>query len=100
METMGIRAKDAKGRHTTTYRQMFTLSSGVTIIDTPGMRELGLGDVAEGLNETFEDIVKLAKQCKFRNCKHMSEPGCAVKRAISEGKLDEKRLKNYRKLLR
>jgi len=100
METMGIRAKDAKGRHTTTYRQMFTLSSGVTIIDTPGMRELGLGDAAEGLNETFEDIVKLAKQCKFRNCKHMTEPGCAVRRAISEGKLDEKRLKNYRKLLR
>ena len=100
METMGIREKDSKGRHTTTYRQLFTLPSGVTIIDTPGMRELGLGEVAEGLEETFEDIISLARTCKFRNCKHMTEPGCAIRRAISEGKLDEKRLKNYRKLKR
>lgn len=98
METMEIREKDSKGRHTTTYRQMFTHESGVTIIDTPGMRELGLGDVAEGLDEIFEDIITLAAKCRYRNCKHMTEPGCAVRRAISEGKLDEKRLKNYRKL--
>lgn len=100
METNGIREKDSKGRHTTTYRQMFTLESGVTIIDTPGMRELGMSNVTEGLEETFMDVMELARKCRFHNCKHMSEPGCAVKKAVEEGKLSEKRLKQYMRLQR
>ena len=98
METQGVREKDSKGRHTTTYRQMFRLESGVTIIDTPGMRELGMSNVEEGLEETFADIIELAGMCRFHNCKHISEPGCAVKKAIEEGKLSEKRLKQFIRL--
>lgn len=98
METSGIRQKDSKGRHTTTYRQMFLLDSGVTIIDTPGMRELGMGEIEEGLEETFTDIIELAGMCRFHDCKHITEPGCAVKKAIEEGSLSEKRLKQFMRL--
>ena len=98
MKTNDIREKDSKGRHTTTYRQMFTLESGVTIIDTPGMRELGMSNVQEGLEETFSDIVELSKFCKFSNCRHNSEPGCAVKKAIEDGNLSGKRLKLFMRL--
>lgn len=98
MATSGIREKDAKGRHTTTYRQLFTLASGVTIIDTPGMRELGMGDMKEGLEETFTDIMELAGMCRFHDCRHLSEPGCAVKQAVAEGKLSEKRLQQFIRL--
>lgn len=98
MNTKSIREKDSKGRHTTTYRQMFVLKSGVTIIDTPGMRELGMVEVTDGLQETFSDIIDLSSQCKFRNCTHHSEPGCAVKEAIKSGTLSEDRLKLYENL--
>lgn len=98
METKGIREYDSKGRHTTTYRQMFTLPSGVTIIDTPGMRELGISNSEEGIEETFADIRRLASECKFNNCRHISEPGCAVKKAVEEGLISAKRLKQYIRL--
>lgn len=98
METKAIREDDSKGRHTTTYRQMFVLDSGVTIIDTPGMREIGMSNMTKGLEETFDDIISLAEGCKFSDCKHDREPGCAVKKAIEDGVLSEKRLKLYQRL--
>lgn len=97
-DTKAVREDDSKGRHTTTYRQMFVLESGVTIIDTPGMREIGISDTTKGLEETFDDIIQLSKNCKFSNCKHKTEPGCAVKKAIDDGILTEKRLKLYQRL--
>ena len=98
MATRAIREDDSKGRHTTTYRQMFVLESGVTIIDTPGMREIGLSNVSKGIEETFDDIISLAERCKFSDCKHDKEPGCAVKKAILDGCLSEKRFKLYQRL--
>lgn len=98
MDTKAIRESDSKGRHTTTYRQMFVLESGVTIIDTPGMREIDISDATRGLEETFDDITELSMNCKFGNCKHKAEPGCAVKKAVEEGILTEKRLKLYHRL--
>ncbi|MDR0898292.1 MAG: ribosome small subunit-dependent GTPase A [Oscillospiraceae bacterium] len=100
MFTAAIREDDARGRHTTTHRQLVTLPGGLSIIDTPGMRALGLWDAEEGLSQAFEDIEALAAGCRFRDCKHQAEPGCAVKRAIDEGALDAKRLVNYQKLAR
>ncbi|MFD1671555.1 ribosome small subunit-dependent GTPase A [Agrilactobacillus yilanensis] len=96
LETKEIRQDDDKGRHTTTHRQLLPLANGGVVIDTPGMRELQIyvGD----LSKTFEDIDSLAQQCKFRDCTHQSEPGCAVKAAIVDGTLSEERLKSYRKL--
>lgn len=95
MKTKNVREKDAKGRHTTTHRQTFVLDTGVTVVDTPGMREFGMNDVQEGLDETFADVVDLISRCRFGNCKHISEPGCAVKEAIQNGLLSEERLKVY-----
>lgn len=93
----GLR-NDDKGRHTTTHRQLMLLPSGGVVIDTPGMRELQLdaGDLAT----TFQDIELLAKSCKFNDCSHTREPGCAITDAIAIGQIDESRLKNYRKLQR
>jgi ribosome biogenesis GTPase len=86
-----------RGRHTTTTRQMLLLPSGGIVIDTPGIRELQLaGDPASA----FEDIESLAAGCKFRNCTHTAEPGCAVQEAVKSGKLPQERLNNYRKLLK
>jgi len=98
MATGDIREDDGKGRHTTTYRQMITLESGVQIIDTPGMRELGMWDVTEGIADAFADVEEWAAMCRFRDCRHAKEPGCAVRAAIARGELDEKRLENYHKL--
>lgn len=98
MKTGGIREKDAKGRHTTTYRNMIELPSGVIVIDTPGMREIGLCDVDEGLDNTFEDITELAAKCHFRDCTHTNEPRCAVKQAIENGSLSQERFELYRSL--
>lgn len=98
MKTGGIREKDAKGRHTTTYRNMIELPSGVIVIDTPGMREIGLCDVDEGLDDTFGDITELAMKCRFRNCTHTNEPRCAVKQAIENGSLSQERFELYRSL--
>ena len=96
MKTAAIREDDGEGRHTTTHRQLIDLGGGVTIIDTPGMREIGLAGVDGGLEETFADILELEAQCKFGNCRHDTEPGCAIKAALNDGRLDPKRLELYR----
>lgn len=98
--TGGIREDDAKGRHTTTSRQMFMLPAGAWIIDTPGMREINIGASEEGVREVFADIETLAAGCRFRDCAHERESGCAVRQALATGELDERRLRNYRKLQR
>ena len=98
MDTSGIREVDSKGRHTTTHRELIMLQNGAIIIDTPGMRELGMWDVSEGLGDAFSDIEELAEKCRFRDCRHESEPGCAVRRAIESGELSESRFENYKKL--
>ncbi len=95
MKTAEIREADAKGRHTTTYRRLIELDNGVTLIDTPGMRELGMMHASEGIDDMFSDIKELETQCRFRDCKHNTEPGCAVKRAIAEGTLSEERYALY-----
>jgi ribosome biogenesis GTPase len=95
-----IREDDSKGRHTTTHRQLIMLNSGVMIIDTPGMRELGVCAVDEGLGETFSDVEELFTKCKFSNCTHRSEPGCAVLEALQNGTLTQSRWDNYIKLKR
>ena len=93
--TNGLR-NDDKGRHTTTHRELLALPQGGVVIDTPGMRELQL--VTGDMNKSFADIEELASMCKFSDCKHQSEPGCAVKKAIEEGILEEGRLESYRKI--
>ena len=93
-----IREDDSKGRHTTTHRQLLRLSSGVMIIDTPGMRELGMWGVTEGLEEAFSDVEKYLGKCRFRDCRHESEPGCAIRQAIEAGELDAARWESYRNL--
>lgn len=98
MKTSSIREDDSKGRHTTTHRQLMELPSGAVIIDTPGMREIGMFDVDEGIDETFDDIKELECRCKFSDCKHDTEPGCAVKRAIENGSLSLERLSLYQNL--
>lgn len=95
-----IREKDSRGRHVTTERELIMLEKGGLIIDNPGMRELQLWDAREGMLDLFSDIIKLETQCKFSDCFHESEPGCAVKRAINDGSLSKNRLESYRKLLR
>ncbi|EMA6343148.1 ribosome small subunit-dependent GTPase A [Bacillus cytotoxicus] len=95
-----IRKEDSKGRHTTTHRELFQLPSGGLVIDTPGMRELQLWEGSESVHVTFSDVEEIAQGCRFRNCKHETEPGCAVQRAIDEGFIHEERLRNYKKLQR
>ncbi len=98
MDVNGIREDDSKGRHTTTHRELIMLRNGVMIIDTPGMRELGMWDVTEGLDDAFSDVEKLAQMCRFRNCRHENEPGCAVRRAIENGELRASRFESYQKI--
>ncbi len=93
-----IRQEDGRGRHTTTHRQLVMLKSGAMIIDTPGMRELGMWDVSEGLGEAFSDVEALLGRCRFRNCRHRTEPGCAIKEAIENGALSPGRWERYQKL--
>jgi ribosome biogenesis GTPase / thiamine phosphate phosphatase len=89
-----------RGKHTTTHRQLIPLPSGALIIDTPGMRELQPWSGAEGLPETFTDVTDRVVQCRFRNCQHEQEPGCAIQQALADGELDPKRFLNYQKLQR
>jgi ribosome biogenesis GTPase len=96
--TQGIREDDDKGRHTTTGRALHRLPAGGWLLDTPGMRELQLADVRAGLDEVFTGIVALARNCRFSDCRHESEPGCAVRTAIESGALDAGRVKRWRKL--
>jgi ribosome biogenesis GTPase len=93
----GIREDDARGRHTTTHRELFLLTDGALIMDTPGMRELQLWDAQEGWQQTFSDIEELAAQCRYRDCQHESDQGCAIIQALNNGNLDPKRYANYRK---
>lgn len=95
MEVNGIRESDAMGRHTTTYRQLLVLDNGVTIIDTPGIRELGMLNVEEGIDTTFSDIAEMILNCKFSNCSHKTEPGCAINYALKHAKLDKERWQLY-----
>lgn len=99
-QTQAIRGDDAKGRHTTTGRSLHPLPSGALLLDTPGMRELQLADCAHGVDEAFSEITALARQCRFSDCRHQREPGCAVRNAIEAGALDERRLESYLKLMR
>lgn len=98
MKVNDIREDDSKGRHTTTHRQLSMLENGTMIIDTPGMRELGLWDVGEGLNTAFKDIEEIASRCKFRDCSHNSEPNCAVRESLENGVISNERWNNYIKL--
>ncbi|MDR1399024.1 MAG: ribosome small subunit-dependent GTPase A [Treponema sp.] len=95
MEVKAIREEDSKGRHTTSHRQMVRLPGGALVIDTPGMRELGLWDADQGVNALFSNIEELALQCRFSDCTHKSEPGCAVKAALDNGSLSEEQWKHY-----
>lgn len=99
-KTGGVREEDSKGRHTTTHRELFQLSSGGLVIDTPGMRELQLWEGSGAIHATFSDIEEFAKECRFRDCEHNSEPGCAVRMAIDDGIIAAERLQNYKKLQR
>ena len=98
MAVGGIREEDAKGRHTTTHRQLIRLSSGVLIIDTPGMRELGMWEAAEGLSDAFADVERFLGKCRFSDCSHQREPGCAIRAAIAAGELDLARWESWQKL--
>lgn len=98
MNVNTVRENDSKGRHTTTHRQLVLLRNGVMIIDTPGMRELGMWDIGEGLGEAFTDVEELFLNCRFSDCTHQSEPGCAVLAAIQVGTLERSRWKNYLQL--
>lgn len=97
-ETQPVSNMQSKGRHTTTSRQLVRLESGAMIIDTPGMRELGSMSVDEGLDETFSEIAELSQRCKFSNCSHTNEKGCAILAAIEAGDLSEQRYQNYLKM--
>jgi len=99
-KTAEIREDDDRGRHTTTTRNLVRLPNGALVVDTPGMRELGLWDAGESLDTVFEDIAELATSCRFRDCEHASEPGCAVIAAARNGGLDPERLESWRKLQR
>ena len=95
-----VREDDAKGRHVTTGRSLHLIPKGGLLLDTPGMRELQLADCDDGVNATFADIASLAARCRFGDCQHDSEPGCAVQSAISRGELDARRLSSWQKLIR
>ncbi len=98
MKTGGVRQSDLRGRHTTSHRQLLRMPSGALLVDNPGMRELSLWDASEELDDTFDDIVQLAGNCRFRNCTHTSEPGCAIAEALGGGTLDASRFESYLKL--
>jgi ribosome biogenesis GTPase len=95
-----VRERDGKGRHTTSWRELIPLPSGGVIIDTPGMRSLGLFIEADGIEETFDDVEALVIKCRFSDCSHTSEPGCAIRGAIASGDLDARRFESYTKLLK
>lgn len=100
LKTQEVLRDDDRGRHTTTHRQLVLLPDGGVVMDTPGMRTLGLWEADTGLDNLFSDIEELASECRFSDCRHISEPGCAVKQALDSGTLDEDRWKSYKKLLK
>ncbi|HXV56424.1 MAG TPA: ribosome small subunit-dependent GTPase A [Gaiellaceae bacterium] len=91
---------DGRGRHTTTHRELRPVPGGGAVLDTPGMRELGLWDADEGVGEAFDDVASLAERCRFSDCAHEAEPGCAVLAAVADGTLEPERLESWRKLSR
>ena len=97
MQTGGIREEDSKGRHTTTHRELIELD-GVSLIDTPGLRELGMIDAEEGIAGTFSDVAELVSRCAFSDCTHSSEPGCVVREALENGTLSAERWKSFCRL--
>lgn len=112
IEAIGIRARvrlfvlpsfredDARGKHTTTRRELFLCDNGVAIIDTPGMRELQLYDTEQGIDRTFRSILELSQECRYANCGHVSEPDCAIQAAIADGSITQAHFDNYCKLLK
>ncbi len=98
MTVNGIRENDSKGRHTTTHRQLIMLKNGAMVIDSHGLLELGMWDVSNGLGEAFSDVEQYLGKCKFSDCKHRTEPGCAVREAIANGELSSKRWESYVRL--
>jgi ribosome biogenesis GTPase / thiamine phosphate phosphatase len=98
--TSAVRGSDSRGRHTTTHRELFLLPSGALLIDTPGIRSLEVAGADEGVEQSFEDVAALASACRFTDCRHAGEPGCAVQAALADGSLTEARLESHRKLER
>lgn len=98
LDTGDLSADRMRGRHTTTQREMHAIPGGGWLIDTPGMRELRLTDMAEGIDAAFAEIVELADRCRFRDCSHGPEPGCAVQAAVAEGTVDAARVERWKKL--
>jgi ribosome biogenesis GTPase len=97
-KTKTVSKKESKGRHATTHRQLTKLDSGSMIIDTPGMRELGIFSVDTGIEDTFSEIMALAEKCQFNDCTHVGEKGCAVLDAVEKGQLSTERYQNYMKM--
>src|SRR5262249_34248680 len=93
-----VRVRDARGPHTSVHREVIPLACGAVVIDTPGMREVQLGEAGERVDDTFDDILRLGQACRFRDCRHHREPGCAVKSAVDAGKLAASRYEGYLKL--
>lgn len=100
MDVRAARDVDGKGRHTTTTRNLLALPGGGVLIDTPGLRGVGLFDAESGVGQVFSEIAELAERCRFHDCAHEAEPGCAVLAAVASGELGERRLESYRKLIR
>ncbi|MGV9792727.1 MULTISPECIES: ribosome small subunit-dependent GTPase A [unclassified Gordonia (in: high G+C Gram-positive bacteria)] len=100
LATGAVRTSDGKGRHTTAWRELVPLPHGGVLIDTPGLRGVGLHDVDEGLDQTFAEITELAQDCRFADCAHITEPGCAVLAAVETDRLTQRRLDSYRRLQR
>eukprot|EP01037_Dinobryon_pediforme_P022622 gene22622-23836_t len=96
--TQAVREDDGKGRHTTTVREMYRLEEGGWLVDTPGMRELQMSEVSSGVTEVFDDVTTVALECRFSNCTHIAEPGCAINAALAAGELDPARVARWRKL--
>jgi ribosome biogenesis GTPase len=98
--TSAVREDDSRGRHTTTHRELLRMPGGALLIDTPGIRSLGIAGATDGLEPAFADIADLALQCRFSDCRHSGEPGCAVAAALADGRLAPDRLASHRKLER
>lgn len=98
LATGGIREKDGKGKHTTTSRSLHLLPTGGVLVDNPGVREFQLGDCDEGVADLFEDVLRIVAECRFSDCRHEGEPGCAVRAAMESGELDERRYASFVKL--
>ncbi|MBN1766500.1 MAG: ribosome small subunit-dependent GTPase A, partial [Sedimentisphaerales bacterium] len=100
IKTNAISQQTDRGKHTTTSREMYFLENGGIVIDNPGMREVGMTDAGDGINNVFDEITSLARQCKYVDCTHTHEPGCAVVAAVQSGRLDEGQYRNYLDLKR